>query len=61
MLLAWIENHWSTDRSRISFLKGYLYDEQKVINYFKMKDSFDFKRLTVIKKTFFGVSLQMVN
>ena len=26
-----------------------------------MKDSFDFKRLTVIKKTFFGVSLQMVN
>ena len=48
MLPTWIENHWSTDRSRIFFLKGYLYDEQKVINYF------DFKRLTVIKKTFFG-------
>ena len=54
MLPTWIENHWSTDRSRIFFLKGYLYDEQKVINYFKIRDSFDFKRLTVIKKTFLG-------
>ena len=35
MLPNWKFNNSSTDKSRISFLVGYLDDNQKVIKYFK--------------------------
>ena len=53
MLPTWKFNNSPTDKSRISFLIGYLYDEQKLINYFKIRDSFDFKRLSFLRKKIF--------
>ena len=52
-LPTWKENQSSIDNSRISFLIRYLHDEQKVINYFEIRDSFDFKRLSTLRKNIF--------
>ena len=53
MLPTWKENRSHLDKSRLSFLIGYLFDEQKVINYFRIRDSFDFKRLSILRKNIF--------
>ena len=57
MLPTWQFNDSSTGKSRISFLVGYLYDNQKIMNYFKIKDSFDFKRLSILRKNVFTGNL----
>ena len=57
MLPTWKFNDSSTGKSRISFLVGYLYDNQKIMNYFKIKDSFDFKRLSILRKNVFTGNL----
>ena len=53
MLPNWKFNNSSTDKSRISFLVGYLDNNQKVLKYFKINDSFDFKRLSILRKNVF--------
>ena len=56
MIPTWKENRSHLDKSRLLFLIGYLFDEQKVINYFRIRDSFDFKRLSILRKNIYWKS-----
>ena len=50
MLPSWQPNRSINDKSRLSFLVGYIFEEKKLKDFFKITNSYDFTTLTPIKK-----------
>ena len=50
MLPSWQPNGSINDKSRLSFLVGYIFEEKKLKDFFKLTNSYDFTTLTPIKK-----------
>ena len=50
MILTWQPNRSINDTSRLSFLVGYIFEEEKLKDFFKVTNSYDFTTLTPIKK-----------
>ena len=50
MLPSWQPNGSINDKSRLSFLVGYIFEEKKLKDFFKITNSYDFTTLTPIKK-----------
>ena len=52
MLPSWQPNGSINDKSRLSLLVGYIFEEKKLKDFFKITNSYDFTTLTPIKKKF---------
>ena len=50
MLPTWQPNRSINDKCRLSFLVGYIFEEEKLKDFFKVTNSYDFTTLTPIKK-----------
>ena len=50
MLSTWQPNGSINDKSRLSFLVGYIFEEKKLKDFFKITNSYDFTTLTPIKQ-----------
>ena len=50
MLPIWQPNRSINDKSRLSFLVAYIFEEEKLKDFFKITNLYDFTTLTPIKK-----------
>ena len=56
MLPSWQPNGSINDKSRLLFLVGYIFEEKKLKDFFKITNSYDFTTLTPIKKKLYEIT-----